>query len=44
MNTKAKSELLSLLTTAQEIATPAEIPKTDLTTCVIIDGQSLGKP
>ena len=44
MNTKVKSELLSLLTTAQEIATPAEIPKTDLTTCVIIDGQSLGKP
>ena len=48
MNTTAKSDLLSLLTTAQEIAVPAEVPKTDLTTCVLIDGhaliQALGKP
>ena len=41
MNTTAKSDLLSLLTTAQETAVPAEVPKTDLTTCVLIDGHAL---
>ncbi|MEW8546812.1 MAG: hypothetical protein AB2693_25135, partial [Candidatus Thiodiazotropha sp.] len=48
MNQTSKSDMLSLLTTALEIETPSDIPKSELQTCVLIDGhatiQALGKP
>ena len=48
MNQTSKSDLLSLLTTAMDIETPSDIPKSNLQTCVLIDAhakiQALGKP
>lgn len=48
MNSTAKSQMLNILTSDLNIATPGTIPRLDLLTCVIIDGhamiQTLGKP
>ena len=48
MNPTIKSDMLSLLTTAMDVETPAEVPKRKLCTCVLIDGhaniQALGIP
>ena len=48
INPTTKSDMLFLLTTAMDVETPADVPKSKLSTCVLIDGhakfQSLGKP